>query len=209
MLLEGRGLFDERLPPLETPWTEVPLAFLDVETTGLHPEGGDRVIEVAIERHEPDREGRRFVEIFDPGRAIPEETRPIHEIHPHQTRRCRPFSAAAPGVIEMLEGAVRVGHNVSFDLRFIRRELELGGRAMPPGWTIDTLLLARRWCRIEGYSLGAVASHLGLGRRRLHQALDDILTTEAVLSSLIARIGPPPRTLRDVLAAMLPAKDGE
>ena len=207
-LLEEPGLFTERTPSLSAPWSEVALAFVDVETTGLRPEEGDRIVEIAIERVEPDGGTRRFVEIVDPLRSIPEEARRIHAIGPAQIRRARPFAAAADEIAQLLRGSVWIGHNVAFDIRFIRIEMRRCGRALPGGWILDTYLLARRWCRLPHSSLAAVAEHLGHGGRNLHQALDDILTTRAVLASLIRKITPAPRTLHDMLSAMIPNKEG-
>lgn len=208
-LLEEPGLFGDRHPPLETPWPAVVLAFIDVETTGLRVEEGDRIVEIAIERVEADGSSKRLLEILDPGRAIPEEARKIHAIGPAQVRRARPFSAAAAEILALMRGAVWVGHNVGFDLRFLRLELRRCGMDLPAGWILDTLPLARRWCPLPRHTLEAVATHLGHGGRNLHQALDDILTTRQVLGSLIARMTPQPMTLRDMLNAMVPAEEGE
>lgn len=201
------GLFDARRPEIDTPWLKVPLAFLDVETTGLNPESGDRIVEIAIERVDPGALEQRYTEILDPERPIPPEARRIHSIRPAQTRRARKFAAAAPEILALLRDAVWVGHNLNFDIRFVRAECRRAGIHLEPAWIIDTWPLSHRLCAIPRHGLAAVADHLGHGGRNLHQALDDILTTRAVLASLVHRIEPPPRTLRDILEAMVPAKE--
>jgi DNA polymerase-3 subunit epsilon len=206
-LLEEPGLFRERTPSLDTPWSEVVLVFLDVETTGLRAEEGDRIVEIAIERLEPDGGARRLVEIVDPGRGVSDEARRIHSIGPAQLRRARPFAAVAGEILHLLRGGVWVGHNLGFDLRFLRLELRRCGMELSAGWILDTLPLSKRWCRIPRHTLAAVAEHLGHGGRNLHQALDDVLTTREVLASLIERITPSPQTLRDTLEAMVPAEE--
>ena len=50
--------------------TEVPLTFVDVETTGLSPRDGDRVCEIALIRREPGVRERIFSSLIDPKRAI-------------------------------------------------------------------------------------------------------------------------------------------
>ncbi len=207
LLLEEQGLFFERRPSLDTPLAQSPLAFFDVETTGLDPEHGDRVVEIAILRVDPGGTERRFVEIFNPGREIPEPVRRIHALRPAQVRASRKFAAASGEIADLLSDAVWVGHNLSFDVRFLRWEMMRCGRPLPPGWILDTWLIARRWCDLPRNSLAAVAEHLGHGGRNLHQALDDILTARAVLPSLLARVTPPPRSLRDALAAMVPSRE--
>ncbi len=206
ILFEEPGLFDRRRPSLGEPWQEAPLAFFDVETTGLDVESGDRIVELAILRVEPGQEERRYLEIFDPGREIPIAVQRIHAIRPSQLRTCRGFAAAAPEIARLLAGTVWVGHNLSFDVRFLRHEMRRAGMSLSPAWILDTMLLARRWCTLQRYSLESVARACGQGGRNLHQALDDILTTRAVLPFLISQISPPPRLLRDVLAAMVPGK---
>ncbi len=202
------GLFDAREPDPGISWSRTPLAFLDVETTGLDPEGGDRIVEIAIERVDPESGEQRFIEILDPGRPISPEIRRIHAIRAAQTRRARAFADAAPQFLPLLRGAVWVGHNLNFDVRFIRAECRRAGLRLEPAWIVDTWLLSHRLCELPSHSLEAVARHLGHGGRNLHQALDDILTTRAVLASLAARIEPSPRTLRDLLETMVPSREG-
>ena len=47
---------------------EAPLGFLDVETTGLRPDLGDRVVEIAIVRALGPTEVTRFVSLVNPQR---------------------------------------------------------------------------------------------------------------------------------------------
>ena len=203
LLIEEPGLFEERTPPLDTPWSDVPLAFLDVETTGLHADRGDRIVEIAILRRAPGRGEDRYVEIFDPERPIPEAVRKIHAIRDSQVNRARKFEAAIPPIMDLLSGAVWVGHNLAFDIRFVRMEMMRTGRRLPPGWILDTHALSRRILTLPRCTLAAVADHLGHGGRNLHQALDDILTTREVLDSLVMRLEPRPERLADVLEAMV------
>ena len=206
LLLEEPGLFSQRRPSLDTPWEDVPLAFIDVETTGLDVESGDRVVELAVSRIDPGREERRFLEIFDPGREIPEAVQRIHAIRPSQLRTCRGFGAAAGEILEILSGAVWAGHNLNFDVRFLRHEMRRAGKSLSTAWILDTMLLARRWCTLQRYSLESVARQFGCEGRNTHKALDDILTTRAILPPLLSLISPAPCTLGDVLTAMVPEK---
>ncbi|MGE0370164.1 MAG: exonuclease domain-containing protein, partial [Candidatus Dadabacteria bacterium] len=47
--------------------SEVPFAFLDVETTGLDPATGDRVCEIAVLKTVDGEEVDRFVTLVNPG----------------------------------------------------------------------------------------------------------------------------------------------
>src|SRR4051812_2970087 len=49
---------------------EIPLAFVDVETTGASAEWGDRVIELGIARYEGGRLVGQYQQLIDPQRRI-------------------------------------------------------------------------------------------------------------------------------------------
>ncbi|MFB3907108.1 MAG: exonuclease domain-containing protein [Candidatus Eisenbacteria bacterium] len=203
LLLDGPSLFPPDRPALDAPFDAVPFCFFDVETTGLDPERGDRIVEIAAVRIDPGGRERRHVEILDPRRDIPDEVRAIHAIRPEQVRSCRRFAAGRDEILSLFDGAVAVGHNVGFDLRFLRWELRRAGADLPPLRVLDTWCLARRWCHLRSYSLESVARHLEISPRDLHKALDDVLTTRAVLERLAPRIEPPAARLVDLLNAML------
>jgi len=208
LLLGQAALFRPRRPGLDTPLARIPFAFIDVETTGLLPEQGDRVVEIAALRVEPGGEETRFLELLNPERDVPEQARRLHALRPRQLSRCRTYPAAAPALERILDGAVWVGHNVGFDIGFLRAESARAGRTLHPAWALDTLLLSRRWLSLRRNSLDAVAEHLGIRKRSPHRALDDLLTTKEVLTLLISRIDPSPETLEDLLRAMLPMERG-
>jgi DNA polymerase III epsilon subunit-like protein len=49
---------------------EIPLAFVDVETTGASAEWGDRVIELGIARYEGGRLVSQYQQLIDPQRRV-------------------------------------------------------------------------------------------------------------------------------------------
>ena len=56
------------------------LAFLDVETTGLFPAMGDRVVEIGIVVCRGDREVELVAKLVNPGRPIPPDAQRVHGI---------------------------------------------------------------------------------------------------------------------------------
>ena len=55
-------------------------AFLDVETTGLFPAMGDRVVEIGIVVCRGDRKAKRVARLDNPGQPIPTDARQVHGI---------------------------------------------------------------------------------------------------------------------------------
>ena len=92
-------------------------------------------------------------------------------------------------IVELLDGAVLVGHNVAFDRSMLTRAFEACGLGNPIGVSLDTLALARRLLRDEvpDCTLGTLAAHLRLDHRPTHRALTDALATVDLLHHLIER----------------------
>lgn len=104
---------------------EVPLAVVDVETTGLHP-NGDRIVEIAVARVEPGGKPRIVLDtLVNPGRRV--SATEIHGITDRDVRDAPTFDEVAPQVASTLEGAVFAAYNVYFDAKFVGTELQRAG----------------------------------------------------------------------------------
>jgi DNA polymerase-3 subunit epsilon len=164
---------------------EVPLAILDTETTGLEPALGHRIIEVAILRLENWKEVGQINELVNPGRPIPVAASRIHHIYDGDVATAPPFVDLADRIQEILDGALVVAHNATFDAGFIAAEWTLTGRPLPLNPWACTLLLARRRFNFWRNSLREVARSLGIRRGRQHRAMGDVWTTAQVLQRML------------------------
>lgn len=108
------------------PITAVPIAVVDIETTGLHA-GGDRIIEIAIVRIEPGAASPQLVleTLVHPRRKV--TATEIHGITDDDVRDAPTFDEIAPLVATALSGAVFAAYNVYFDAKFVGAELERAG----------------------------------------------------------------------------------
>jgi DNA polymerase III epsilon subunit-like protein len=104
----------------DCPVESAALAFFDLETTGLYPERGATITEIAI----LDGGGLRL----DWRRETAGE----------------PLAEVLPRLVDHLAAGVLVGHNLSFDLGFIAYEAARVDRRGPDVRYLDTLALARR-----------------------------------------------------------------
>jgi DNA polymerase III subunit epsilon len=186
-------------------WTDLPVAFIDVETTGTDPKL-DRIIEIGIVLGHEGRITMRKSWLVDPGVPIAKEAAEVHGIREEEVRGQPPFAAIAAEVVATLGGSLPAAYNASFDRAFVHAEIERAGfRALelPPAirsdvaW-IDPLVFAREFFRGQGESraLGAVAERLGVSLVNAHRATDD---AEAALLVMYA-LGTDPRMPRTYAA---------
>lgn len=182
---------------------QVPLAYVDVETTGLSPQGGDRVCEVAILRCQGGQVLDALQQLVNPQRPMGAGAFAVHGISDDMLRDAPTFGAVANDVLELFHGAVLVGHNTGFDLGFLAAELGLLNVSLPPFVALDTLRLARRHVSSPRYSLGVLASSLGVEvDGRAHRAMVDVLATRGVLQRLVEALWPlGARTVGEYVAA--------
>ncbi len=172
---------------LDAPIDQVPVAYVDVETTGLSPFGGDRICEIAVLRCVNRQPVDAFMHLINPQRPMDPGAYAIHRISDQMLAGQPTFAEVADDVVEVLSEAVLVGHNLAFDVGFLQSELRRAGRRMPPHFVgLDTLRLARRRYTLRRYGLGALAEALGLSiGGRAHRAMADVLLTRLVFEGLL------------------------
>jgi DNA polymerase III subunit epsilon len=101
---------------------DTPVAVLDFETTGLSP-GYDRVVEVSVVRVDPGSKPRLvFDSLVNPDRRM--AATEIHGIRDRDVADAPRFEHLAGDLLHALSGCVIAAHNVYFDLRFLRFELD-------------------------------------------------------------------------------------
>jgi DNA polymerase-3 subunit epsilon len=200
----------EAAVPLDRAIHSVPLAVVDVETTGLSPERGDRVIEIAVLRADPDGRVDLWSSLVNPGRRIDPRASAVNGISDADVAGQPHFGDLVGLLRARLHGAVLVAHNAPFDLGFLASEHKRAGRALPLAPVIDTLVLARRWFDFPSNSLGQVARVLNIPVDRAHRAGGDVTTTHRVLQHMIEALAPHGfATVEDFVRGYPPAIEGD
>jgi DNA polymerase-3 subunit epsilon len=173
---------------LDLPINAVPLAFLDFETTGLFPQRGDRVCEVAVQRVVGDTVALTYSTLVNPQRPLSARSFAINRIGAELLAAAPTFAEVAEPLRAALAGAAIVAHNAPFDLEFLHAELAQAGFSPMNPLAIDTLALARQlYPRRPSHSLAALTGALGLSTPT-HRALDDVLALRAVFADMQERL---------------------
>jgi DNA polymerase III subunit epsilon len=153
--------------------------FLDTETTGLYPEQGHRVIEIAaIEMINRRPTGNHFHKYLNPEREIDFAAQEVHGITLEFLQDKPLFEAVAGDFIEFVKNSELIIHNAPFDVGFLNSEL--GRIGLRPVGEIcdkitDTLKMAKDARPGQRNNLDALCKHFGIdnSKRTLHGALLD------------------------------------
>lgn len=173
-------------------WAALPVALLDVETTGREATT-DRIVELGIVIGRAGEIVARKGWLVNPGIPIPAEATAVHHISDADVAAAPTFAEIAREVLGLLEKAVPAAYNADFDRGFLLAECGRAGIApgdgSPPAlrrdvdW-LDPLVWARELQSGErSRTLGEVARRLGIDLENAHRATDD---AEAALRVLYA-----------------------
>lgn len=159
--------------------------FLDTETTGLEPEKGHRIVEVAAIAYDertpiPEERGGEFRRLVNPEREVEKEALKVHGFSDSLLAKQPPFADCAKELAEFLRGAEVVIHNAEFDQKFL--DAEFARLRMPPlakvaDRIVCSLVMARRELPgLRTYSLDGLCAHFKVDAsvRTTHNALLDV-----------------------------------
>ncbi len=163
---------------------------LDTETTGLDPNQGHRVIEVAaVEMVNRRLTGNHLHRYVNPDRDIDAGAMQVHGITPEFLADKPRFADIAQEFVDFIQGAELIIHNAPFDVGFLNMELRLLDMAPLPTWcdgVTDTLAMAKALRPGQRNNLDALCKHYGVDNaaRTLHGALLDCELLAAVYLAL-------------------------
>src|SRR5580658_686682 len=181
----------------DAPWAELPIALVDVETTGRDP-STDRVVEVGLAIARGGEIVERRTWLINPGRPIPKEAIEVHTITDDDVRHAPRFEGVAREILAALSGCIPAAYNASFDKAFLKSELDRAAFTGDPQYRafqreiewIDPLVWARELQSEErSRTLADVAARLDIPMQSVHRAGDD---AEAALRVMLA-LGRNPR----------------
>jgi DNA polymerase III subunit epsilon len=153
--------------------------FLDTETTGLYPDQGHRVIEIAaVEIFNRRPTQRSFHQYLNPDREIDIAAQEVHGISLDFLQDKPHFESVANDLIQFVKGAELIIHNAPFDVGFLNAEFGRIGLMPITAYcdTItDTLKMAKEMRPGQRNNLDALCRFYGIDNtmRTLHGALLD------------------------------------
>lgn len=165
---------------------EVEFVIFDTETTGLNPEEGDRIVEIAAVRLKGGERLSTFEALVSTPKPISEAAFQVNRITPEMLKGAPEIKTILPGFLNFIQGSCLCSYNAGFDLEFLNNELKLNGMdLLKDTVVIDILKMAKRLMPgLERYALWFVADKLGISTRQEHRAFSDVELTLDVFSKL-------------------------
>lgn len=191
------------------PWTSVPWAVLDLETTGLNAKV-DSIISVGLVPIDDAAAdvGTSYYSLVRPETPLNPASIEVHGLRPADLREAPTCDAVAHALAEQVGDRLLVAHAAWVETGFLGALKEHTGIALPMP-VVDTAGLCRRAGVVGAQpahepSLELAARRLGLPVYSPHHALGDALTTAVVFMALAHRLSRHPGrpvTVGDVLKA--------
>ncbi len=155
---------------------------LDIETTGLEADR-DAIIEIGAIRFKGERVEAEFSTLVNPGRKLSPFITRLTGITDAMLVNAPRLPALLPKIEAFVGDAPVLGHNVQFDLGFMRARGLLRYND-----AIDTYDLASVLLPSAGrYGLGSLGKLLGISLPATHRALDDCRVTVGVYHALFEK----------------------
>ncbi|PRY52227.1 DNA polymerase-3 subunit epsilon [Knoellia remsis] len=155
---------------------------VDVETTGLSPDRGDRVVEIGVVYVSDRGEVQdRWSTLVNPQRDVG-PTR-IHGISASDVTNAPTFAELAPYILRAVAGRTTVAHNANFDLRFLAAEMVRSGvplRDLPLSG-VCTMQWSTAYLNAPSRRLVDCCRAGGIALTEAHSAAADALATAQLL----------------------------
>jgi len=162
---------------------------LDIETTGLDPKDGHKIVEIAcVELINKTRTNNFFHTYVNPRRDVPFEAFRIHGLSTEFLQDKPFFDHIVDKFLEFIGDDLLVIHNASFDTKFLNNELRnLNRPILQMSRVCDSLAIARNKFPGAQNSLDALCKRfsIDLSKRQKHGALVDTQLLSSVYIELM------------------------
>lgn len=173
---------------INTPFNQLTYTVVDTETTGYTPKYA-KMVEIAAVKIYPDFTidyENTFSELINPEISIPYNAYKVHNISNDMVKDKPLIQDIMPSFLSFAKDSVIVGHNVNFDMRFIKHEAQNCNLPLTFNHVLDTLSLSKKAVpNLEAYKLDNLIDYfninLNIDNSDRHRASFDAVNTAIVM----------------------------
>jgi len=161
-------------------------AIVDIETTGTFSNKGG-ITEIAIIVTDGENIIETYETLVNPQAEIPPFVVNLTGITNQMVQKAPLFGEIAEKVASILEGTIFVAHNVSFDYKYVKYELDLAGYRIGQARLCTVRLSRKILPGLPSYSLGKLTRTLGIAHNNKHRAMSDTMATTELFHLLLKK----------------------
>ncbi|OHD23996.1 MAG: hypothetical protein A2086_01910 [Spirochaetes bacterium GWD1_27_9] len=161
--------------------------FFDVETTGLYPLAGERVVEIAMLKVSGGEIIDKLEIMLNPEISMPPEVTAINHITDDMLKDCPVFTKElAEKILKFIDNYILVAHNAAFDLGFLSTEFGRQEILFDKWNAIDTLKIAVHLFPGQKNRLESLMKRYNITQvGDLHRALNDTIILQKVFFEML------------------------
>lgn len=160
-------------------------AIVDIETTGGHA-SANGITEISVFVHNGERVLKHFETLVNPQQPIPRYITALTGIDDEMVADAPLFDEIADTLVEILEEAVFVAHNVNFDYSFVKHQLKQSGYELTAKKLCTVRLGKKVFPGLPSYSLGNLCRSLKINIENRHRAGGDAKATVKLFEFMLA-----------------------
>jgi DNA polymerase III subunit epsilon len=149
-----------------------PMVLVDIETNGMNHQRG-RIIEVAAIRIENGEIVDEFQTLLNPDIDIPHFITKLTGITNSDIADAPTFGDISDDLLQILDGAIFVAHNVRFDYSFLKQEFARVGIAFSPQQLCTVRLSRALYPEYKSHKLASLIERHNFSYNERHRAYDD------------------------------------
>lgn len=146
---------------------------VDLETTGLSP-AKNEIIEISALKIRDNKVVEKFTTLVKPDGEINSFISELTGITNDMVQTAPKINSVLPDFIDFVKNDCIIGHNIEFDLRFLRHNYNKYFTNSLDNKSLDTVKLARKFCpNLGSYKLENLAKQFNISTKGHHRALND------------------------------------
>ncbi len=146
---------------------------VDIETTGLSPNKNE-IIEISALKIRDNKVVEKFTTLVKPDADINSFISDLTGITNDMVQTAPNIKSVLPDFIDFVKNDYIIGHNIEFDLRFLRHNYSKYFTNSIDNKSLDTVKLARKFCpNLGSYKLENLAKQFNISTKGHHRALND------------------------------------